>query len=134
MLQWTKLQTLKEKTQVVPCRAGHLSAVVYANGDVSMCEIHKPLGNLRKQTFPEIWSSERAEALRASIARKECFCTTEVFLWPSIVYRPLWLARAMLGGRVWRRPAPLPPTERALLSLDVSRLQAQPVTAGTAAE
>jgi len=104
MLQWAKLQTLKEKTQVVPCRAGHLSAVVYANGDVSMCEIHKPLGNLRKQTFPEIWSSEQAEALRASIARKECFCTTEVFLWPSIVYQPLSLAKAATGAKVWQRP------------------------------
>jgi MoaA/NifB/PqqE/SkfB family radical SAM enzyme len=104
MLQWTKLQTLKEKTQVVPCRAGRLSAVVYANGDVSVCEIHKPLGNLRKHTFPEIWNSEAAEALRASIARKECFCTTEVFLWPSIVYQPLSLAKAAAGAKVWQRP------------------------------
>jgi MoaA/NifB/PqqE/SkfB family radical SAM enzyme len=104
MLQWTKVQTLKEKTQVVPCRAGRLSAVVYANGDVSVCEMHKPLGNLRKQTFPEIWNSERAEALRASIGRKECFCTTEVFLWPSIVYQPLSLAKAAAGAKVWQRP------------------------------
>jgi AdoMet-dependent heme synthase len=104
MLQWTKVQTLKEKTQVVPCRAGRLSAVVYANGDVSVCEMHKPLGNLRKQTFPEIWNSEQAEALRASIGRKECFCTTEVFLWPSIVYQPLSLAKAAAGAKVWQRP------------------------------
>ncbi len=104
MLQWAKLQTLKENTQVVPCRAGHLSAVVYANGDVSVCEMHKPLGNLRKQTFWEIWNSEEAERLRASIARKDCYCTTEVFLWPSIVYQPMSLAKALAGAKVWQRP------------------------------
>src|SRR3990172_7395337 len=42
MLQWAKLRTIRERTQVVPCRAGILNAVVYSNGDVSVCEIHKP--------------------------------------------------------------------------------------------
>ncbi len=104
MLQWAKLETLKKNTQVVPCRAGRLSAVVYANGDVGVCEIHRPLGNLRRQTFWEIWNSEEAEHLRASIACKDCFCTTEVFLWPSIVYQPLSLAKALAGAKVWQRP------------------------------
>ena len=30
--------------------------------------------------------------------------TTEVFLWPSIVFQPLHLARSMIGGRVWEKP------------------------------
>ena len=34
MLHWAKAKTAKQQTQVVPCRAGVLSAVVYANGDV----------------------------------------------------------------------------------------------------
>jgi len=133
MLQWAKLRTLEERRQVIPCSAGRLSAVVYANGDVSVCELHAPLGNLRQQSFPEIWTSAEARRLRASIARKECHCTTEVFLWPSIVYRPLRLARALLGGRVWRRPRPLTSTERALVSLDLSRIQAAPLV-GTKAQ
>jgi MoaA/NifB/PqqE/SkfB family radical SAM enzyme len=108
MLQWAKIKTAREQRQVVPCRAGVLSAVVYANGDVSVCEIHKPLGNLRKQKFNDIWRSQASYALRKSICSKECYCTTEIFLWPSITFQPLQLARAMVGGKVWQRPEPLP--------------------------
>lgn len=113
MLQWAKIKTARERRQVVPCRAGVLSAVVYSNGDVSVCETHAPLGNLRRQSFSEIWRSEAAQRLRASIAARACYCTNEIFLWPSITYQPLQLARAMLGGRVWQRPVPLAPSERA---------------------
>ena len=113
MLQWAKVRTAREGRQVIPCTAGTMTAVVYANGDVSLCETHKPLGNLRQNTFREIWSSVNASDLRASIARKECHCTTEVFLWPSITYQPEQLARAMVGARVWRKPRALPVLERA---------------------
>ena len=84
LLQWAKVRTAKEKTQVIPCRAGILSAVVYSNGDISVCETLEPLGNLRQQSFREIWHSPKAEALRRSIANKECYCTNEVFMWPAL--------------------------------------------------
>ncbi|MGD0629634.1 MAG: radical SAM protein [Terracidiphilus sp.] len=107
MLQWAKLKTAAKMQQEVPCRAGILNAVVYANGDVSVCESHSPLGNLRERNFNEIWSSPEAEALRKSIANRECSCTNEVFLWPSIVYQPYQLMRGLIGGRVWRKTKPL---------------------------
>jgi MoaA/NifB/PqqE/SkfB family radical SAM enzyme len=107
MLQWAKVKTAREQRQVVPCRAGRITAVVYANGNVSVCEQHDPIGNLRKNTFAEIWASPEADRLRRSIANKECHCTTEVFLWSSIVYQPRELAQAMVGARVWRKPPPL---------------------------
>jgi MoaA/NifB/PqqE/SkfB family radical SAM enzyme len=103
MLQWAKMETVARGTQVIPCRAGVLSAVVYANGDVSVCELHAPLGNLRQRSFQEMWTSPEAQRLRHSIANKECHCTTEVFLWPSIVFQPISLARAMVGGKVWKK-------------------------------
>jgi MoaA/NifB/PqqE/SkfB family radical SAM enzyme len=112
MLQWAKVESLKQKTQIIPCRAGLISAVVYANGDVSVCELHKPLGNLRQKSFREIWFSPEAAELRRRIAAKECWCTTEVFLWSSIVYQPVQLGKALLGARVWQEPAPLGPDER----------------------
>lgn len=118
MLQWAKLRTLRERTQAVPCRAGRLSAVVYANGDVSVCELHEPLGNLRERSFREIWESRRAEELRASIAARACHCTTEVFLWPSIVFQPLQLGRALLGARAWKRPAPLEHEARTIVPVE----------------
>jgi MoaA/NifB/PqqE/SkfB family radical SAM enzyme len=116
MLQWAKVETLARGTQVASCRAGVLTAVVAANGDVSVCELHEPIGNLRQQSFPEIWKSHRANALRQSIARKECHCTTEVFLWPSIVYQPVHMVRAMIGAGVWRRAKPLAAHEKVPLS------------------
>jgi sulfatase maturation enzyme AslB (radical SAM superfamily) len=127
MLQWAKLQTVAQGRQVIPCTAGRISAVVYANGDVSVCELHEPIGNLRQKSFPEIWNSAEAQRLRQSIARKECHCTTEVFLWPSIVFQPRRLAQALLGARVWHRPAPLKPEERepVLVTLDVSKMKTE---------
>jgi hypothetical protein len=117
LLQWAKVATLREDRQVVSCLAGKISGVVYANGDVGVCEIHQPIGNLRKNTFPEIWWSDQAKALRESIARKECHCTTEVFLWSSVVYQPPELIRAMAATRPWRKPLPLLPEERAPVTL-----------------
>jgi len=117
MLQWAKVETVKQERQVVPCKAGKISGVVYANGDVGVCEIHKPIGNLRQKTFPEIWHSEEAKKLRQQIANKECYCTTEVFMWSSIVYQPLPLIEATLKGKVWRKPLPLHPSERLPVTL-----------------
>jgi MoaA/NifB/PqqE/SkfB family radical SAM enzyme len=98
MLQWAKVKTADERRQVVPCSAGKLTGVVYANGDVSVCETHPKIGSLRENSFREIWFSQQARALRASIAAGECHCTNEVFLWPSIAFQPLQLARAWVSS------------------------------------
>lgn len=112
MLQWAKVKTAQAQAQVVPCRAGVLSAVVYANGDISVCETHPPLGNLRQKSFREIWFSPEAQGLRRSIRNKECWCTNEIFLWPSINYQPLQLGKAMLGAKVWRNAQRLGDSEK----------------------
>ncbi len=99
MLHWAKMKTIESNSQYIPCKAGILSGVVYANGDVSVCETHPPLGNLRQQSFFEIWDSEEAEKLRQQIRSKECFCTNEVFLWPSIVFQPVQLTKSILASK-----------------------------------
>lgn len=108
MLQLAKTRTAAAQAQVVPCRAGTLTGVVYANGDVSLCETHPPIGNLRQKSFPEIWYSEEANQLRASIARKECYCTQEIALWTSIVYQPAQLVQLMVESKAWKTGDPLP--------------------------
>ncbi|HKZ80636.1 MAG TPA: radical SAM protein [Pyrinomonadaceae bacterium] len=113
MLQWAKVKTAEEQTQVIPCKAGVLSTVIYSNGDVSVCEAHAPLGNIRDRSFREIWYSDEARQLRASIRAKECYCTNEIFLWPSITFQPRYLTRALVGAKVWRKATPLPAGERA---------------------
>lgn len=100
LMQWTKQATVNKQHQVVPCLAGKLSAVIYSNGDVSVCESHAPLGNLREKTFPEIWHSTEAVARRKSVAAKECWCTAAVPLWPSIVFQPASLVRTIAGSRL----------------------------------
>jgi len=112
MLQWVKLKSAEQNAQFVPCRAGVLTAVVHANGDVGLCEQRPPIGNLRKNSFMEIWQSHVATDIRKSIANKECYCTNEIFMWPSIVFQPAHLARSMVGARVWERVEPLPANER----------------------
>ena len=107
MLQWVKVQTADERRQVVPCCAGVLSAVVYANGDVSVCENLTPIGNLRQKNFKGIWHSYAAGKRRLEIKNKKCYCTNEMFLWPSIVFQPLYLIKIMLKAKVWRKPVPL---------------------------
>jgi MoaA/NifB/PqqE/SkfB family radical SAM enzyme len=99
MLQWAKVKTIESESQFIPCKAGILTGVVYANGDVSVCEQHFPLGNLREKSFFEIWDSEEAQKLRASIKAKNCYCTNEVFLWSSIVFQPVQLTRAIIGTK-----------------------------------
>ncbi len=122
MLQWAKVKTAQEKRQVVPCKAGVLSAVIYSNGDVSVCETHKPLGNIREKSFNEIWHSDAAKRLRASIRAKECYCTNEIFLWPSITFQPRQLTKALVGSRVWSSPAVLADSERSDWTQSVGRI------------
>jgi len=102
MLQWAKQRVIETDAQYVPCTAGKLTGVVYANGDVSVCENHPPLGNLRQQSFFQIWDSAQADALRQVIAEKQCHCTNEVFLWPGIVFQPVHLTKALWGAKPWR--------------------------------
>jgi MoaA/NifB/PqqE/SkfB family radical SAM enzyme len=99
MLQWAKVKTIETESQFIPCKAGVLSGVVYANGDVSVCEQHFPIGNLREKSFFEIWDSDEAKRLRAQIKSKACYCTNEIFMWSSIVFQPVQLTRAMVGTR-----------------------------------
>ncbi len=100
LLQWTKSRSVKNRAQAAPCLAGKLTAVVYSNGDVSVCETHEPLGNLRLESFGKLWSSAEAIKRRRSIAEKQCWCTAEVPLWPSIIFQPLSLVRAAVGHKL----------------------------------
>jgi MoaA/NifB/PqqE/SkfB family radical SAM enzyme len=106
LMQWAKRESAGRQQQVVPCLAGKLSAVVYSNGDVSVCESHAPLGNLRDKSFPEIWQSAEATELRSSIAAKQCWCTAAVPLWPSIVFQPTSLVKTIAGAATAPRRSP----------------------------
>ncbi len=126
LLTWAKTRTALERRMVVPCKAGILSGLVNANGDVAVCETtaaHPPIGNLRERSFREIWNSPEAHAQRRAIRARRCHCTNEIFLWPSVTFQPAQLARAAIGAKVWRQPRPLGPDER--VSIEPAELPAE---------
>jgi MoaA/NifB/PqqE/SkfB family radical SAM enzyme len=68
---------LDEQDQVIPCFAGWASAQIYADGTVWPCAVRADdLGNLRDYNydFSKIWFGEKIEAVRRSIAARECHC------------------------------------------------------------
>ena len=81
MLQWTKVEERRQQTQVVPCRAGVLSAVVYANGDVSRVRdaraARQPAPAVASGTSglaPEAKHSRARSAPRSATARTKSSC------------------------------------------------------------
>lgn len=74
-----KYDILKTESQYIPCIAGEIFAVIYPHGDVSLCELLPPVGNLRKQSLETAWNSPKAEEQRKSIQSKKCWCTHGCF-------------------------------------------------------
>jgi MoaA/NifB/PqqE/SkfB family radical SAM enzyme len=91
------LDTIERRTQSIPCLGGQAHLVVWANGAVASCEMLKPVGNLRDKPLQEILQSAEFGSQRASIRRKECFCTHNCAMLDSILFNPLEMAR--LAGR-----------------------------------
>ncbi len=79
-----RLITEAESRQVVPCRAGSLICVIYANGDVRACPYLPLLGNLRKKPFQDIWHSEEALKQYNMIKRGGCVCNDNCYIVPSL--------------------------------------------------
>jgi MoaA/NifB/PqqE/SkfB family radical SAM enzyme len=70
----------------MPCTAGQTSIVIDWNGDVRVCELRKPIGNLRKygMDFQKFWySTERRTEIRR-IGLDQCFCTHICFMYDSM--------------------------------------------------
>jgi hypothetical protein len=111
MLQWAKLKSAEQERQFVPCRAGVLSAVVHANGDVALRAAPADRKPARKILHGDL-AFARAGEIRRSIRQKECYCTNEIFMWSSIIFQPLSLARSMIGAKLWERAEPLRPGEK----------------------
>lgn len=89
-------RTLAEQRQVLPCYAGIASAHIAPNGDVWTCCIRaEPIGSLRESGYDlrPIWSSQRADELRGSIARGECSCPLANAAYSSMLCDPPSLVR-----------------------------------------
>ena len=66
-----------------------------------------------------------------SISRKECYCTNEIFMWPSIIFQPVELARSLVGAKVWEHAARLAAGERVDYAEAAASLDAAPDPKGS---
>lgn len=91
----------------LPCRAGRISAVLYADGTLGPCEILPPWGNLREVDYQaaSLWFTPAADACRKRIL-SGCFCTHEsdCFL-PSIPFSPAQVPGLVRLALQWKRAA-----------------------------
>ncbi|HUV46570.1 MAG TPA: radical SAM protein [Candidatus Bathyarchaeia archaeon] len=86
-----QIKTLTIKKQIIPCQAGKLMAVILEDGRVAPCELLTPVGNIKKQSFNEIWQGKKMQDARKRISQGKCFCTQEGFLYLSLLNQPLAL-------------------------------------------
>ncbi len=102
------IEMLRQKKQLIPCYAARTSAVVDAQSNLYFCELRESIGNLREASLQELWHSERAESIRRSIERGDCYCVHSCFqqknvflnprMWPHVLFH-------LLTGRFTLPPA-----------------------------
>lgn len=98
-------QVLDGGTWPFECIAGKRIGVIESDGDVRLCELLEPVGNLRKSNydFHSVWNSKKANEQRELIKSRKCSagCTHGCFIWPSLLNSPLQLAKLMLKSRIF---------------------------------
>jgi MoaA/NifB/PqqE/SkfB family radical SAM enzyme len=74
----------------MPCTAGETAAVIDYNGDVRICELRQPIGNLRQYDcdFGRLWNSQLRAAEVAQMRQDHCDCTHICFIDDSATYSP----------------------------------------------
>ncbi len=82
------LQTIEQKTQVIPCLAGTAHQVVWGDGRVSACEMLEPVGDLKTQTLKEVTGSPAWQQQLQDIQAKKCHCTHNCAMFDSIFFNP----------------------------------------------
>ncbi len=82
------LQMMKSKQKQLPCYAGKIDGVLYANGDVALCELTQPVANIRDYDLNVelLWRSDQANRVRDGI--RNCFCIHGCNLTTSMTFNP----------------------------------------------
>lgn len=82
------LDILQTQTQVIPCYAGQSHMVVWADGNVSACEMLGSVGNLNTERMADVLQGEAYQEQLRSIRNKECHCTHNCAMLTSILFNP----------------------------------------------
>ena len=87
-----RFQNMEKNKQAVPCAGGTQMGVIYANGDVSSCEMLPVVANIKMhKSFKKAWNSPSRLSQRNDIIQNKCVCTHECFLGPTIMGNKLML-------------------------------------------
>ena len=80
------IDIIKDRKRRFKCLAGYLDGVIYNNGDVALCELTKPVGNLKDfdMDFQKLWWSDSANKRRDNT--KNCCCIHGCNLLSSMQY------------------------------------------------
>src|SRR5580693_2290448 len=89
MLNRYYMQEMKGHPKNISCNAGDVSCVIDANGDVSFCELLKPVGNLKAYNwdFNRLGHDFQATQLRQKV-QSGCHCTHECFQTKNLIFSP----------------------------------------------
>jgi MoaA/NifB/PqqE/SkfB family radical SAM enzyme len=82
------INILKKRKQPITCLAGKVIGMVNEVGDVFLCELLPPVGNIRETSFLKAWHSQKANKQREMISKKKCWCTHSCFQGTNILYNP----------------------------------------------
>ncbi len=93
------LKTLATHCCYVPCKAPWLHKVVYPDGNVSMCELMPPSGNIREEPLREIETRMVADLRAYEQAHGACYCTHNCNLGENIMTHPGSILSVILGLR-----------------------------------
>lgn len=84
------LKQLKNNRRDIKCYAGITHMVLDPLGDVYVCEtLPNCIGNIRKNTFDEIWNGEKVKEVRDLIEAKKCWCNHSCFMNSNVVFNPV---------------------------------------------
>jgi hypothetical protein len=91
----------------MPCTAGQTSVVIDYNADVRVCELRKPIGNLRKyeMDFGKFWNSTERKSEVKRVKFDQCFCTHICFMYDSMRHSKrimLWELPKLFIGEVFK--------------------------------
>lgn len=66
------------------CYKGYTTVKIFSNGDVHFCWNSPVIGNIAKESFEKIWTSERAREIRQYIHDRKCKCGFDCDIFESL--------------------------------------------------
>jgi len=91
------IMLIRDQKKRLNCLAGNEIGVIYANGDVAVCELLNVTGNLKETDydFYKLWHKEKFNKVREHV--KTCYCSHGCFQQPNMIYDPKVMLKIATG-------------------------------------